>query len=555
MGASSSYLKPVDLNDYNELILKGWMREVTNHNPKLKFRELVAPCSHDAASSTIPKDKLFSALSRTQDISIYQQLNFGARMLDLRYGAGSSKESDLRIFHGPHSGSLVLDVLKEILKFMQENPYEFIVLEIKQERDLTKKQRVYLGNIVFDLFRYLAISKYDLSSWFQIDRVTMKEIEDSGKRVLVLVDQKLASILDDPESTPKGGILSNFSFNFWSNNSQKIEEAEKASEITENQLSSGLQSSCMFPEDSDPIILHFKDEFLISKWFNTDSFKVLFDCHKNHILNETASVDSKLINSQLVLTNQSNLKTIKYFVGMETPILINKVRQLFEKAGFMRHFMEMCEERLNFVMTDFINFSPHLTKFMVGLNFNYRLQILKGLVKVEGSKDQAPVDVTSELKEFIFRGNSLWMERFEELLKRKPELSHLLGAENSGLSSDQEEVGESNIGEAVLGVFYVIFEYQPVSESQMIEKPLGGSNIFASTIQFTEPVSAEVTRRSISFRFTKSQDLLLTYLDNKMCNPIEISENEQETPERIMSYIQYEDGIRNGTNDTTDLYF
>lgn len=70
-----------------------WMSKVD-----VPLKQLVVPGTHDSATGTIGRFKPFSAAGRTQSLSIMEQMQAGARYLDIRVASGSSR--DLSIWHG-----------------------------------------------------------------------------------------------------------------------------------------------------------------------------------------------------------------------------------------------------------------------------------------------------------------------------------------------------------------------------------------------------------------------------------------------------------------------
>ena len=110
-----------------------WMTNLTSAAPNLKLRDVVVPGTHDSASYTISKMQPFAAVGRTQNVSCYDQLCRGCRYLDIRVGGVSEGDNDVRIFHGFLKGGKLADVMDDISRFVDENPGEFIFLDIVLE--------------------------------------------------------------------------------------------------------------------------------------------------------------------------------------------------------------------------------------------------------------------------------------------------------------------------------------------------------------------------------------------------------------------------------------
>jgi len=113
--------------------LADWMGELARLDDTVKVRDLVVPGTHDSASYTIPGFKPFSAVARTQSLTVADQLRCGARYLDVRF-AGSSRDSGkTSIWHGCLEGADARDVLEDVAEFLDEHKGEFLVLEVCTE--------------------------------------------------------------------------------------------------------------------------------------------------------------------------------------------------------------------------------------------------------------------------------------------------------------------------------------------------------------------------------------------------------------------------------------
>jgi Phosphatidylinositol-specific phospholipase C, X domain len=108
------------------------MGNLVQSRPEISLGEIVLPGTHDSGSYSIETFTPFSAVGRTQNVSVVEQLHRGARFLELRI-AGSGK--NVNIFHGCLKGSLFERVLDDITLFCQDFPGEFIVLQVVAEYD------------------------------------------------------------------------------------------------------------------------------------------------------------------------------------------------------------------------------------------------------------------------------------------------------------------------------------------------------------------------------------------------------------------------------------
>lgn len=107
-----------------------WMGNLVQSVPNAKLGDMVIPGTHDSASYSIEPYKLYSAVGRTQTVSVLEQLHRGTRFLDLRI-AGSG--SDAFIFHGCLKGCKLERICDEISLFCQDFPGEFVIIDFVAE--------------------------------------------------------------------------------------------------------------------------------------------------------------------------------------------------------------------------------------------------------------------------------------------------------------------------------------------------------------------------------------------------------------------------------------
>jgi hypothetical protein len=130
-----------------EFPLATWMgdlveREKVSSTTKATLKRLVIPGSHDSASYSIPNSTPGSAVAKTQNLTIKEQLLFGVRFLDLRIA--SSGRGGVNIFHGRLMGCTFEEVLDEIRDFCQEFRKEFVILHVVAEygRPFSKEDKI-----------------------------------------------------------------------------------------------------------------------------------------------------------------------------------------------------------------------------------------------------------------------------------------------------------------------------------------------------------------------------------------------------------------------------
>jgi hypothetical protein len=98
--------------------------------PDITIGDMVIPGTHDSASFSIEPYKLFSAVGRTQNVSVLEQLHRGTRYLDLRIAESGN---DVHIFHGCLKGCKFERILDDIHLFCQDFPGEFLVITVVAE--------------------------------------------------------------------------------------------------------------------------------------------------------------------------------------------------------------------------------------------------------------------------------------------------------------------------------------------------------------------------------------------------------------------------------------
>lgn len=340
-------------------ILKNWLTRLEMIAPKTKLRELSLLTSHDCGTYSIPTSTIGSSISRTQSIDVYEQLDLGVRSIDFRYGPVGKNPQDLAVRHGPHSGGNYFHELIKVKQWLEDNPYEFLIIDAKCEKRVSCEQRDFLMHFVRDKFGKHMITRKDTETWFNIETVTLGELRNyHPKRLLFLIDYM---ILEDNKEEYLGndGFLN-------------------------------------------------KEKFLVSNWHNTGSPAKLFDKISKDLEN-SHNYPEKFVNLQLILSPKIHGKAIaRYCFCLDSTRIDQKQYLLFQERKVQYFIRSMADRQLNFVMMDFVNYDPHITNFLIGLNFPHKLTILNGFVIY---KDQN-INVTDRLKKLVSKRNSLWLVRF-----------------------------------------------------------------------------------------------------------------------------------------------
>ena len=206
----------------------------------------------------------FAAVGICQNVSVLEQLRRGARYLDLRIGgeADSALVDDIVIIHGHLKGAPFPNIVEEIDQFLTDNPGEFVILDViydKNKHDMSPEQRIGVFNLLSSTFSQM-ITQEDTKSWFKLKKVTLGDLADKQKNVLLMIG---------------GGIL------------------DFAYEGTEYDLSTITKEfGC-----------HRNDNCMKNKWHNTAHARTLLESNKT-FLEEGMDKRDKFFNSQFVMTPQ-----------------------------------------------------------------------------------------------------------------------------------------------------------------------------------------------------------------------------------------------------------
>lgn len=361
-GYHSKRLEKYDLNP-------DWMGQLTQNNPHARLRDLRMIESHDTLTCYISRFKPFHSVSITQKITLREQLELGVRMLDIRFAplkTNMQADNHFSIQHGIHKGSNFYLAMKEVADFLVAHPQEFIILNCMYEKKSHKKMSVEQSAVWIStmnaIFRKISINKQDFYGWFDRGGATLKEIQSSSKRVLIAVNE---NILDAVQTA--------------------FQEDFKLY----------LEDNCAF----------YKPLILYDRWHDVGHQRTLF-CLSDKFLSEYAKEETLMIN-QLILTPQTNMgNLLKYVCCLDSLRVDQKTRQLHTNKRLQRHVRKIAHYyNWNALAIDMVDYDPSITKFVNGLNFKIRLQILEAKLFF---KDW-PLNITNQLSKLIINGNSLWV--------------------------------------------------------------------------------------------------------------------------------------------------
>lgn len=170
--------------------LKNWMADINSNRDLLS---LMIPGTHDCVTKYVQ----FEHISKTQDLTIYEQLNMGIRALDIRVESSGNR---LKMVHGtakafttPNKLGKQMDmeyVLGACYDFLRENPTETIVFQFKNDNGKENEK-------CFDNLFFTYISK-NPEIWFSENRVP--KLDEVRGRIYLIRRCKMA---DRQEFTAK----------------------------------------------------------------------------------------------------------------------------------------------------------------------------------------------------------------------------------------------------------------------------------------------------------------------------------------------------------------
>ena len=128
----------------------------------------------------------------------------------------------------------------------------------------------------------------------------------------------------------------------------------------------------------------------------------------------------------MTLTPMINSRKRDYFwlcIGREPLRVDNLVRRLTTKDSIDMFLRDHAELPWNSIWFDFIDFMPVLVKYMIGLNYPYKLKISYAAVL---RRKKEPFEVTKLVSSFVRRRNSLYLVNLKNDLELKKWGGYLL---------------------------------------------------------------------------------------------------------------------------------
>lgn len=337
-----------------------WMGELSKADPSIRVRDLVVPGTHDSASYTIAGWKPFSAVGRTQSLTVTQQLVSGARYLDIRFAGAASDPSKLSIWHGCLEGGPLEDILEEIDDFLQQHKGEFVVLELVPEygRSLTPEQKDIFLQLVKSTFGDKIFPGKNLRGLQE--RLTLGEVVNDQKRqVAILLHNRFQENYDNKS---EDDIVNEYGY---------------------------VKSQ----------------RYMRNKWHNTREREQLLEWN----LEECEKCSPHVwLNNQFVLTpgvgGASDI--LGALVGSITLQPMAMASRLYEPKVLDSFLRQHAEKRWNLMMLDCIDRCPIVVQFAIALNFPTEV-VIKRAAAACGDSSGGVVDVTEKLKSYVCRNRVL----------------------------------------------------------------------------------------------------------------------------------------------------
>lgn len=364
-----------------------WMKQVLTARPSLKLRELVIPGTHDSGSYSIPATTLFSAVGRTQNIAVLEQLKRGARYVDIRVGGGGNDATSL-IWHGCLAGSPFSKIVDQIATFLHQHEGEFVIVEIVAEygRPFTPTQKIQCLEVVKQSLGDLIYATRNLQRLLH-ETPLATVIQQQKKQCLVLVHSRFYDGLEQDVN----GIIYNEEY---------------------------IESNYGFFRS---------DQWMNNRWYNTRDITQLFQWNLQEVgeaaQNSSSDKSRLLLQNQLILTPGagSPFDIVQLLVGQLSLRPVSFALQLYQGNRLEDYFRQHSDQPWNMIMLDFIDLVPGLVAFLISLNYQpaagpavatrpeqHHLQIRLAAAHdgKQGSKSQ---DVTAKMQALIHRDCVLYV--------------------------------------------------------------------------------------------------------------------------------------------------
>jgi len=345
-----------------------WMGSVAESCPEISLGDMVIPGTHDSGSYSIDGLKLFSAVARTQNVTVLEQLHRGARFLDLRI-AGSG--NNVSIFHGCVQGGKFERTLDDIHLFCQDFPGEFVIIEIVAEYGRAfnplQKQKT------LEMLKQSLGDKLYTGDLDKLMTTPVKKLVTDGKQIAVILHPR---------------IYDKF----------QVDGVDYSDAYISREY--GFKNA---------------DEWLFNKWNNTRNLDHLLDLNLEEVKNY--SKRGKFLNNQFVFTPgvggvQDIIQALGGFTSLQPVYLTNELYKPPKRhatAPLHTFFQKNADENWNLVSLDYIDLCPAIVSLLVGFNFS-PFEIILATVQYGNPNFYRPsMSVTSKVQSHVVRKTVLFL--------------------------------------------------------------------------------------------------------------------------------------------------
>lgn len=346
-----------------------WMSNLVQSVPDIALGDIVVPGTHDSASYSIPAWNAFSAVGRTQNVSVLEQLHRGTRFLDIRIAEAAN---DVYIFHGCMRGCKLSRILDDIDLFCQDFPGEFLVIEVVAEygRAFGPKMKKKALEMIQSTF---GDKLFKSSKVGDLLETPLKDLTMKGTQCCVILHPR---------------IYKDFTY--------------AGVEYTPDLVS---KEFCCFNGH----------QWLENKWYNTNDYKQLLEWNLEEV--KSQGKKGKLLNNQFVLTPGIGsagdiLKLILGWSSLQPVYLANDLYRPQKRHGapvFHEFFAQNPNDNWNLVSMDYVDLTPAMMSLFVGINFS-AFDIMLATVQYGNPNFYRPsMSVTSKVQSHVMRGKCLFL--------------------------------------------------------------------------------------------------------------------------------------------------
>ena len=167
---------PAGLTSEQEEFYKTWQSTIQDETPITKVAMVG---SHDSGISVTTS--AFKGMTKTQDLTIGEQLKYGCRYFDIR--VNKKKNGELTIFHSiDTSGEKFLDIASDLIQFIKTYTTEFLVLDFQHFNNDSQQAVIDAINST-GLIDYAIKNDSELSDLDFASSLTVKDIR--GKVIII----------------------------------------------------------------------------------------------------------------------------------------------------------------------------------------------------------------------------------------------------------------------------------------------------------------------------------------------------------------------------------